>query len=289
MGTVAHHRGQSPLLPPPRPRRHTRRRCRPTPPARRRPRPRPNPGRRRLPCSWNPPTPCAAPPPTPPRPSTSTPASATTPAAASPSASRPAIMTGRFSRSHYKTFRQTCTLEAALQAPDSAVAAKAAFAVRRLRRRVSAFINAVAALLDGGAPVVRPAQRWLRLAINGPAENRPLPSSLRAPGPRPLPSPGWNPVSMPAPADPPPPTLPPAGIPANPGSVSFRWLDIYRHSGASRNLAALLDSAFRRSNDLTARPPEKKRRPPPPAAGRRLETPPTFRYIDPDYWIVNPR
>ena len=93
-----------------------------------------------------------------------------------------AIMTGRFSRSHYKTFRQTCTLEAALQAPDSAVAAKAAFAVRRLRRRVSAFINAVAALLDGGAKVVRPAQRWLRLAINGPAENRPY---IIPPGPWP--------------------------------------------------------------------------------------------------------
>ena len=93
-----------------------------------------------------------------------------------------AIMTGRFSRSHYKTFRQTCTLEAALQAPDSAVAAKAAFAVRRLRRRVSAFINAVAALLDGGAPVVRPAQRWLRLAIDGPAENRPY---IIPPGPWP--------------------------------------------------------------------------------------------------------
>ena len=93
-----------------------------------------------------------------------------------------AIMTGRFSRSHYKTFRQTCTLEAALQAPDSPVAAKAAFAVRRLRRRVSAFINAVAALLDGGAKVVRPAQRWLRLAINGPAENRPY---IIPPGPWP--------------------------------------------------------------------------------------------------------
>ena len=93
-----------------------------------------------------------------------------------------AIMTGRFSRSHYKTFRQTCTLEAALQDPDSAVAAKATFAVRRLRRRVSAFINAVAALLDGGAPVVRPAQRWLRLAINGPAENRPY---IIPPGPWP--------------------------------------------------------------------------------------------------------
>ena len=93
-----------------------------------------------------------------------------------------AIMTGRFSRSHYKTFRQTCTLEAALQDPDSAVAAKAAFAVRRLRRRVSAFINAVAALLDGGAKVVRPAQRWLRLAINGPAENRPY---IIPPGPWP--------------------------------------------------------------------------------------------------------
>ena len=93
-----------------------------------------------------------------------------------------AIMTGRFSRSHYKTFRQTCTLEAALQAPDSAVAAKAAFAVRRLRRRVSAFINAVAALLDGGAKVVRPAQRWLRLAIEGPAENRPY---IIPPGPWP--------------------------------------------------------------------------------------------------------
>ena len=89
-------------------------------------------------------------------------------------------MTGRFSRSHYKTFRQTCTLEAALQDPDSAIAAKAAFAVRRLRRRVSAFINAVAALLDGGAKVVRPAQRWLRLAINGPAENRPY---IIPPGP----------------------------------------------------------------------------------------------------------
>ena len=93
-----------------------------------------------------------------------------------------AIMTGRFSRSHYKTFRQTCTLEAALRDPDSAVAAKAAFAVRRLRRRVSAFINAVAALLDGGAKVVRPAQRWLRLAINGPAENRPY---IIPPGPWP--------------------------------------------------------------------------------------------------------
>ena len=93
-----------------------------------------------------------------------------------------AIMTGRFSRSHYKTFRQTCTLEAGLQDPDSAVAAKAAFAVRRLRRRVSAFINAVAALLDGGAKVVRPAQRWLRLAINGPAENRPY---IIPPGPWP--------------------------------------------------------------------------------------------------------
>ena len=90
-----------------------------------------------------------------------------------------AIMTGRFSRSHYKTFRQTCTLEAALRDPDSAVAAKAAFAVRR---RVSAFINAVAALLDGGAKVVRPAQRWLRLAINGPAENRPY---IIPPGPWP--------------------------------------------------------------------------------------------------------
>ena len=109
-------------------------------------------------------------------------------------------MTGRFSRSHYKTFRQTCTLEAALQDPDSAVAAKAAFAVRRLRRRVSAFINAVAALLDGGAKVVRPAQRCSASPSTAPPKTAPT-SSLPALGLPPRPFPGWNPASTPTPPD----------------------------------------------------------------------------------------
>ena len=43
------------------------------------------------------------------------------------------------------------------------------------------------------------------------------------------------------------------------GSVSFRWLDIYRHSGESRNLAAPLDSGFRRRDGLSAKPPQTKR------------------------------
>ena len=41
----------------------------------------------------------------------------------------------------------------------------------------------------------------------------------------------------------------------------FRWFDIYRHSGASRHLAALLDSGFRRRDGLPAKPPETKRCP----------------------------
>ena len=43
---------------------------------------------------------------------------------------------------------------------------------------------------------------------------------------------------------------------------SVRWFDIYRHSGASRNLAALLDSGLRRSDGLSAQPPKNETLPP---------------------------
>ena len=142
-------------------------------------------------------------------------------------------MTGRFSRSHYKTFRQTCTLEAALQAPDSAVAAKAAFAVRRLRRRLSAFINAVAALLDGGAKVVRPAQRWLRLAINGPAENRPY---IIPPGP-------WPPT----------PPIPPAG------TRLLRQHHLTTDGGVSSRVGLTFPASPSRHRRRPARPVTRKR------------------------------
>ena len=52
---------------------------------------------------------------------------------------------------------------------------------------------------------------------------------------------------------------------------SVRRFDIHRHSGASRNLAALLDSGLRRSDGLSAKPPKNETLPPwhePTAASR---------------------
>ena len=44
-----------------------------------------------------------------------------------------------------------------------------------------------------------------------------------------------------------------------PAQAGTRWFDNCRHSGASRNLATLLDSGFRRSDGLPAKPPKTKR------------------------------
>ena len=91
-----------------------------------------------------------------------------------------AVLTGRFSRSHLKTFRQVNTLAAAQARPDAAPPSP--LVLRRLRRRVAAFIKNAAALLDGSARPVRLAKRSLRIANAAAPAAVPPPAAEYQPG-----------------------------------------------------------------------------------------------------------
>ena len=90
-----------------------------------------------------------------------------------------AVLTGRFSRSHLTTFRQVNTLAAAQARPDAAPPSP--LVLRRLRRRVAAFIKNAAALLDGSARPVRLAKRSLRIANAAAAARVAAPTPPTAP------------------------------------------------------------------------------------------------------------
>ena len=102
-----------------------------------------------------------------------------------------AVLTGRFSRSHLKTFRQVNTLAAAQARPDAAPPSP--LVLRRLRRRVAAFIKNAAALLDGSARPVRLAKRSLRIANAAAAARVAAPAPPPAPAPVPPPAAEYQP------------------------------------------------------------------------------------------------
>ena len=77
----------------------------------------------------------------------------------------------RLSRSHLKTFRQTCSLPTAIAAQTGPAVGTT---LRRLRRRVAAMLYAVAAFLNGQPKPVHYHKLWLR------KPDRPLLPDLRA-------------------------------------------------------------------------------------------------------------
>lgn len=106
-----------------------------------------------------------------------------------------AVLTGRFSRSHLTTFRQVNTLAAAQARPDAAPPSP--LVLRRLRRRVAAFIKNAAALLDGSARPVRLAKRSLRIANAAAAARVAAPAPPTAPAAVPPPAAGYQPRTGP--------------------------------------------------------------------------------------------
>lgn len=91
-----------------------------------------------------------------------------------------ALADQNLSRSHLKTFRQSCSLPAFISAgkapsPGESLWASSKFTLRRMRRRVSAMLTAVAALLKGQPEPVR----YHKLSLRKP--NRPrLPDLVTA-------------------------------------------------------------------------------------------------------------
>lgn len=106
-----------------------------------------------------------------------------------------AVLTGRFSRSHLKTFRQVNTLAAAQARPDAAPPSP--LVLRRLRRRVAAFIKDAAALLDGSARPARLAKRSLRIANAAAAARVAAPAPPTAPAAVPPPAAEYQPRTGP--------------------------------------------------------------------------------------------